>query len=240
MFYFKVYRQETLNTWATSENYQLQIEKTIEKEIAQINHKITELREKRTDLEKQIEQETLTKGLLYEKGKTLEAAVIEALQTLGFEAGGYRDEESEFDIIFESDEGRFLGEAEGKDSSAINIEKLQQLERNIQEDFAKEHGTDYAKGVLFGNPHRLTEPRKRTTLFTAKALSAARRSGFALVHTADLFPIVQYLKNTKNASFARKVRQCFAATSGEIINFPSIPVKAKKKSTKPKILDDKK
>jgi hypothetical protein len=226
-------------TWATSKNYQLHIEKTIGKEIDQINHEIANLRDKRTDLEKQLDQQTLAKGLLYEKGKTLEAAVIEALQTFGFKAGGYRDDESEFDIIFESEEGRFLGEAEGKDSSAINIEKIQQLERNIQEDFAKEHVTEYAKGVLFGNPHRLTEPSQRTNLFTAKALSTAQRSGFALVHTADLFPIIQYLKNRKNAAFARKVRQCFAATIGEIIKFPVIPLKARNKTTDPENSPDK-
>lgn len=227
-------------SWVTSEDYKLQIEKTIEKKIAQVNHEIAELRDQRIALEKQLDQQTLTKGLLYEKGKTLEAAVIEALQMFGFKAGGYRDDESEFDIIFESDEGRFLGEAEGKDSSAINIEKLQQLERNVQEDFAKEHVTEYAKGVLFGNPHRLTEPGKRTILFTAKAISAAQRSGFALAHTPDLFPIVQYLKKSKDATFARKVRRCFATSSGEIVKFPAMPVKAKKKSTKPKNSPDKK
>lgn len=227
-------------SWATSENYQLQIEKTIGKAIAHVQNEINQLSDKLIELEKQLDQQTLAKGLLYEKGKTLEAAIIETLQTFGFKAGGYRDDESEFDIIFESDEGRFLGEAEGKDSSAINIEKIQQLERNIQEDFAKEHVTNYAKGVLFGNPHRLTEPSKRTTLFTAKAFSAAKRSGFALVHTADLFPIVQYLKKRKNAAYARKVRQCFATTSGTIIKFPAIPVKAKKKSTEPENSPDKK
>lgn len=227
-------------SWATSKDYQLQIEKIVEKEITQVNQQITQLRDKRVELEKKLDQQTLTKGLLYEKGKPLEAAVIEALQTLGFKAAGYCDDESEFDIIFESAEGRFLGEAEGKDSSAINIEKFQQLERNVQEDFAKDHVTEFAKGVLFGNPHRLTKPSKRTTLFTAKALSAAQRSGFALVHTAGLFPIVQYLKKKKDAPFARKVRQCFATSSGEIVKFPDIPVKGEKKSTEQKNSPDKK
>ena len=227
-------------SWVTSENYQLQIEKTIEKKTAQINHEIAELRDQRIALNKQLDQQTLTKGLLYEKGKPLEAAVIEALQTFGFKAEGYHDNESEFDVIFESDEGRFIGEAEGKDSSAINIKKLQQLERNIQEDFVKEHVTEHAKGVLFGNPHRLTEPGKRTTLFTTKAFSSAQRSSFALVHTPDLFPLVQYLKKNRNATFARKVRRCFATSPGKIVKFPAIPVKAKKKGSKPKNSPNKK
>ncbi len=105
----------------------------------------------------------------------------------------------------------------------MNIEKLQQLERNIQEDFAREGVEDYAKGVLFGNPNRLVEPSKRETFFTKKAFSAARRLGFALIHTPDLFPIVKYLKENENDAYALEVRKCFASTSGEIIEFPPIP-----------------
>jgi hypothetical protein len=160
---------------------------------------------------------------LYETGKILESAIIDALQTLGFTASNYTDAESEFDIVFESKEGRFLGEVEGRDNSPITIDKLQQLERNIQEDFGKSHVNDYAKGVLFGNPHRLTRPSERTDLFTDKAISAAKRSKFALVHAADLFPIIQYLKAMSDKEYAKAVRLRFANTKGEIVKFPPIP-----------------
>jgi len=122
---------------------------------------------------------------------------------------------------------------EGKDSSAINISKLQQLERNIQEDFSKDHVEEYAKGILFGNPSRLTIPQERGTLFTTKAISAAKRSGFALVHTPDLFRIVQYLKTKKDTAYSKKIRMCFAKTKGEVILFPPLPKSKSEPSTEP-------
>jgi hypothetical protein len=227
--------------WVSNDKFILKVEKDIDGKIEAINSKLSKLSEQRINYQKKLEIEKLPKCLLYETGKALEAAVIDALHTIGFKADKYKDEESEFDILFESEEGRFLGEVEGKDNSAININKLQQLERNIQEDFSKEHVDAYAKGVLFGNPNRLTEPKKRDTLFTKKALSAAKRSGFALVHTPDLFPIVQYLKEKKNKTFSKKVRKRFAKVSGDIISFPAVPRSQKVKSTEPTAaLDDKK
>ena len=62
--------------------------------------------------------------------------------------------------------------------------------------------------------------------------SVAKRSGFALVHTSDLFPIVQYLKHKKDAAFSKKVRSCFQNVTRKIIVFPSIPKIKKKAITK--------
>lgn len=209
--------------WVQQDAFQLKAECDLASEISEIHKRIKRLSAERVKLEFYLEAASLPKALLYEKGKALELSVIDALKTIGFSASNYSDGELEFDILFESDEGRFLGEAEGKDHAAINIEKLQQLERNIQEDFTREGVEVYAKGVLFGNPHRLVEPSKKETLFTKKALSAAKRSGFALVHTADLFPIVKYLKEKEDPAYAQEIRRCLASTSGEIVRFPPVP-----------------
>ena len=149
--------------------------------------------------------------------------MIDALITLEFEAESYTDDSSEFDVVFTASEGRFLGEVEGRNNAPININKLQQLERNIQEDFARPDVNAYAKGVLFGNPHRLTEPSERGVLFTDKAIEAAKRTGIALVHTPDMFPIVQYLKKRKNSSLAKRARQAILDARGEQVKFPSLP-----------------
>jgi hypothetical protein len=61
---------------------------------------------------------------VYEKGALLEQAILQALRLIGFEAEQYRESDSEFDVVFVSPEGRCLGEAEGKDNRAINIDKL--------------------------------------------------------------------------------------------------------------------
>ncbi|MCK4627990.1 MAG: hypothetical protein KAT56_03240, partial [Sedimentisphaerales bacterium] len=138
--------------WTAAPIYNLLAEIQINKQLKSVEKEIVRLREERDGLIADLYASQLPKALLYAKGKLLEFAIIDALETLGFTAEGYADGESEFDIVFKSIEGRFLGEAEGKDNDAINIHKMQQLERNIQEDYARDGITEYAKGVLFGNP----------------------------------------------------------------------------------------
>jgi hypothetical protein len=221
--------------WAKSETYSLSTEIKIGKRIAEIDDRMRGLSEERRECEARKELESMPKALLYETGKPLEAAIIDALRTFGFEADHYVDEDSEFDVLFESAEGRFLGEAEGKDSSAVNIDKIQQLERNLQEDFSKDGVDEFAKGILFGNPHRLTSPDSRGELFTKKAIAAAERTGIGLVHTPDLFPLVKYLKTKNNAKFKKSIRKAFSEASGKIISFSEVPnkVRAKKSAEQP-------
>ncbi len=142
---------------------------------------------------------------------------------MGFVANSYRDDESEFDIVFESPEGRFLGEAEGKDKRAINIDKFSQLERNLQEDFSRKEVDDYAKGVLFGNAFRLTPLEERGEAFTTKCLTAAKRLKVALVRTQDLFGPARYLQSCSNPEYAEACRKVLAQTEGELVRFPEPP-----------------
>ena len=93
------------------------------------------------------------RGLLFEKGKPLEEAIIEGLRKLGFTAEPFKDDGSEFDVVFESPEGRLIDEAEGKDNKAVNVDKLRQLQMNIHEDLLRDSVAEPAKPVLFGNAH---------------------------------------------------------------------------------------
>ena len=210
--------------WLSEEQFQLDAELGFLNDIIKLEDQILKIKIKIDSKKEILQKSQLPKKLLYENGKSLEEAIIDALETIGFKAENYDDGESEFDIVFESKEGRFIGEAEGKDNSAININKLQQLERNIQEDFCKEHVNDFAKGVLFGNPQRLTHPQNRNDFFTTKALSAAKRTGIALVNTHELFSVVKYMKMSKNKAYAKQVRECFKKVHGEVVIFPKIPV----------------
>ena len=166
----------------------------------------------------------LLRYLLYEKGKPLEVAILVALSYLGFRTESFRDAESEFDAIFVGPEGRFLGEAEGKDNKPINIDKLGQLERNIQEDFAKEGTAEYAQGVLFGNAYRLEPPNKRGAFFTAKCVAGARRAGISLIRTPDLFEVARYLKENDNKFYAEQCRKAILDGKGRSVEFPAPPV----------------
>lgn len=174
-------------------------------------------------LDGQLNDATELRALLYESGKPLETAILMALVHLGFAAEAYRDAESEFDAVFSSGEGRFLGEAEGRDAKAINIDKMTQLERNLQEDFAREGVTEYAKGVLFGNALRLEPPPKRGPFFTDKCISAAKRLRVALVRTPDLFFAARHLSEHDDPAHAKACREAMFASEGNLVVFPPPP-----------------
>lgn len=209
--------------WATAPEYSLPVEQSIQKEIAKVDAEMAGLAKRRELFQAQVEQAAELRGLLYETGNLLEAAVLKSLRLLGFVASSHRDAESEFDAVFTSPEGRFLGEVEGKDNKAVNIDKMSQLERNLQEDFAKDGVTKFAKGVLFGNAYRLDSPSKRAVGFTDKGLTAATRLGVALVQTADLFEPSRYLSNHTDDEYSASCRQAIFAAHGTVVVFPKPP-----------------
>ena len=223
----KVLRSSTTRTpqpeWCQSEMYILEGEKRLHCLIAEIEEKTLKLKEERDACNQDLEKQTLPRALLYETGKILESAVIDAMETFGFKAKRYRNNELDFDIVFESAEGRCLGEVEGKDNKPINIDKQQQLMRHINEDQGRPEITEPAKGVLFGNPDRLTKPNNREQPFTERVHSSAKQFRTALVHTPDMFLLVKYLKCNSDSSLAKLIRETIVETEGEIVKFPVVP-----------------
>ncbi|HEX8190986.1 MAG TPA: hypothetical protein VF586_21685, partial [Pyrinomonadaceae bacterium] len=209
--------------WVQNEAFRLAGEGEAEGRISELEERISNLREELAEERAGLEEMQKPKRLLYEKGAELEDALVDALLTLGFEAGNYRAGDSEFDVVFESAEGRCLGEAEGKDDKAVSVDKLRQLEMNIQEDFNREGVSDYAKPVLFGNGFRLKPPDARATEFTEKCLTGARRSRAALVRTSDLYPVVAYLKEHDDPVYAKACREAIFNAEGAVVRFPVTP-----------------
>ena len=162
------------------------------------------------------------RALLYEKGGVLEQAIVSALTILGFTAAPYKDNHSEFDVVFEAPEGRFLGEAEGKDTKAINVDKLRQLAMNIHEDLQRDDVLAPAKPVLFGNGYRLALPSDRAAQFTEKCVLAASSSGTALVPTTELFRVAKYVGEAADSTFASACRRAILGASG-IVALPPTP-----------------
>ena len=191
--------------------------------IVEVSEQVNELQKRRAELEEQLNEAGAIRALLYEQGGPLERAVRNALTMLGFSVSTFAEGDSEFDVIFESEEGRLLGEVEGKDSRAVNIEKFSQLERNLQEDFARDGVTEYAKGVLFGNSERFKPLPARGEAFTAKCFTAAKRVHVALVRTADLFESVRYLRSHPDPGYAKECRLSILKADGELVVFPTPP-----------------
>jgi len=212
--------------WSNDSSYRLAKESELELAISECFSKISDLQTEKAAIESELIEAGKLRRLLFEHGKPLEAAILEALKLMGFDAQQFDDGESEFDAVFVSPEGRCIGEAEGKDNRAINIVKFSQLERNLQEDFARDDVSEYAKGVLFGNAFRLTQVENRNEpFFTQKCLSAAQRVKAALIRTPDLFGPAKYLKeNPGDTDYAKECRVAIFNCEGEIVVFPEAPI----------------
>jgi hypothetical protein len=208
-------------SWASGDIYRLSKEKALSEKLLVLETRIEEVQREKESLLGLLQDAGRLRGLLYEKGKPLEVAILDALLVLGFEVQQYDDGKSEFDVVFESKEGRLIGEAEGKDNKAINVEKLRQLALNVYEDLEREEIKKPAKSVLFGNPYRLQSLEERVAPFTDKCVSAATTSSTALVFTPDLFEVAKYLSDKKDARFAVKCRKALLDTVGRVV-FPAI------------------
>ncbi len=211
-------------SWAAKSTYSLSTERGFRIELLEAERKLEEAQKLKEELLEKLKSAGRLRGLLFEKGKPLESSIIDALQLMGFNATSYKDATSEFDVVFNSAEGRLIGEAEGKDNKAINIDKLRQLSMNIHEDLQREEVATPAKGVLFGNGYRLQPIADRETAFTAKCISAALTSSTALVATADLFMAAQYLAEQQDEVFSMQCRQAILTAVG-LTKFPEIPIR---------------
>jgi hypothetical protein len=210
--------------WASETDYQLAQEQILQNDVEKKTKEIEKLILQKNDLLTKIDEEIKLRDLLFEKGKVLENAITTALQILGYKAENYDDGNLELDHVITSPEGdRFIGEAEGKDTSAINIDKFRQLVVNIQEDLQRDGIENPAIGILFGNGFRLTKPSDRTEQFTTKCVTTAKLSNCSLVRTTDLFRAAKYIKESNDNVFAKSCRDVIKNSVGKIVDFPTIP-----------------
>ena len=212
--------------WVSEDQFHMPHESLLKLQIHKISRKLASLEKARSELQQDLITVGWPRNLLFEKGKLLQDSILASLKLMGFEANSFDNGESEFDAVFSGPEGRFIGEAEGRDSKAINVTKFSQLERNIHEDFSRDDVNKIAKGVLFGNGYRLITPEKRPSIFTEKCLIAAERTGIALVRTSDLFEPTRYLsEHPDDHGFAEACRKSIANTGGRLVEFPTPPIK---------------
>ncbi len=210
--------------WLNEQEFELTEERHLSMEIEKKAQQIDTLIAQKNELGKKFDESGRLKDLLFEKGKILEVAIIAALEILGYKAENYNDGDLELDQVIFSPEGdRFIGEAEGKDSSAVNIDKFRQLTFNIQEDLQRKEVDNQAIGILFGNGYRLIKPSERYEQFTAKCISAAKSNSCILVRTNDLFKVAKYIKESSNKDFAKNCRDAIKNSTGKICIFPDIP-----------------
>ena len=210
-------------SWSTDANFALPAELELRARLLEVENELEKIQKGKEEVQKQLAEAGALRALLYEKGKPLEIAIINALTMLGFDAKPFRQDASEFDVVFESLEGRLIGEAEGKDGKAINVDKLRQLSMNLHEDLQREDVNSPAKGILLGNPFRLAPLVDRTEApFTEKCVLAAKSNGTALLTTSQLFTAVQYISGSRDEEYAARCRQALVDGVGLVI-LPSPP-----------------
>lgn len=188
--------------WCNDMQYFLPEEKNLENEIKKLNNRINVLNKEVNELILQKTKFTDFRKLLYEKGKQLEIVVRRAFDVIGFNVSRFEKEDMEHDIILESEEGRIIGEIEGKDDDAIHINKLDQLSRVIDEDF-KNKGL-YPEGILVGNAYRFKRPKERKKYFHDKVRISAKRKSIGLISTVELFNAVKKILSSPNDSKIKK------------------------------------
>ncbi len=208
--------------WASDRQFTLPSESALRVDLLEAEREVERAQKHKEKLSEDLVAAGAYRSLLFEKGKPLEVVIIEALRLFGFMAEPFKDSDSEFDVVFESAEGRLIGEAEGKDNKAINIDKLRQLSMNIHEDLQRDTVAAPAKAVLFGNGFRLQALHERGDPFTEKCQSAAATSSTALVFTPDLFAPVRHLLATSDAAYATACRVAILRTTGRV-SFPTPP-----------------
>jgi hypothetical protein len=203
--------------WTDQPQYALGTESALRVQLLHAEQAVEEAQRRKEQIMAELTDAGAYRRLLFEKGKPLENVIIDTLRRFGFAAEAFKNSDSEFDVVFESEEGQFIGEAEGKDSEAVNIKKLRQLSMNIHEDLQRENVTVPAKPVLFGNGYRLLPLSERADPFTEKCRSAAASASTALVFTPDLFPPAQYLLSNPDAEYAKACRQALLSATGRVI-----------------------
>ena len=215
--------------WLVGAEFSTKKARSLERTIKMNEGEVEKIQSKNEELQEELDEENIIKGLLFETGKPLENAVTQALEILGYKVKPYNDGTLEIDQMIESPDGqRFIGECEGKDSKKdVGVTKLSQLLKNIALDLEREEGT--ACGILFGNAQRKEEPAKRSAGFTQNCEQSAKTKRIALVRTMDLFAVVKYLQDNDDEEFKKKCRDAIYercdenGDGGGIVEFPSPP-----------------
>jgi hypothetical protein len=211
--------------WAAAPEYSFTTESDLRASLLDAERRVEKAQLEKEALLDSVKSAGRLRALLYEKGKLLELVIIEALRILGFSAAPFKEGLSEFDVVFECPEGRLVGEAEGKDTKAINVDKLRQLAMNLHEDLQRDEVSSPAKAVLFGNGFRLSPPAGRSPAFTEKCISAARSSNTALVSTSDLFTVTRLLLESADPEYSYACRRAILEGVGPV-TFPDRPDRA--------------
>ena len=89
-------------SWALNSLYSMPVEKSLRGELLDAEREVEEAQRRKEAVVEKLRNAGRLRALLYENGKALERAIIEALAAMGFRTSQYKQGESEFDVVFEA------------------------------------------------------------------------------------------------------------------------------------------
>lgn len=170
------------------DGYKLPIE-TLLKKRETLRKEIQNLYGELDKTQKQINELTIFKRLLYETGFPLENIINKSFEFIGIPISEPKYSKADHSIEFGN--VVFLLEAKGK-KDAIDIKDLRQLTSYIDEWYYEKKPSDHdCEGILVGNPWREVNPKERNQIFfTHDAVNQAKRRQVVLITTLFLFDLV--------------------------------------------------
>jgi hypothetical protein len=181
----------------------------LERKNEQIEAEAERLRRKRADL-------LNYRVLLYGYGKSaLEPAVRSAFRLLDFQVPDPDQYEGEWDVELHEPCSTVTAvcEVEGTEG-VVDVDKYRQLLDYVQAEALEDR--DH-KGILVGNGYRLSPPeaQERQSQFSAHALRGAKKNGFCLLPTTELFKAVcAVLDGTQDEGQKIRIRDSIFSTVG--------------------------
>lgn len=191
----------------------------LDKKINEVDKKILEFESQKSEIEEERSNLNDYKSLLYEQGHVLEKKVVDALRLMGFKADTVPGENTDFDVVLESEEGRAIAEVEGRDDGAIHKGKIDQLLSALNQD--AEQRDFFAKGILIGNHYRLKALDQREEPFTKTVISLARQYHYALITTVELYnATIYFLQHPEDEDCKKACRKVIFEADGSVVKFP--------------------
>jgi hypothetical protein len=171
------------------DKYTLPNETINAEKIMEIEKEINKLCVEKRKMEEEQINISKFKGLLYEKGKrALEPLVREAFRLIGFKVLEPKEYDEDYDLYIKEDQITIIGEIEGTDNSAIDVNKYRQLLDYVEHESLK--GIN-CKGILIGNAFINKDPAERENQFSSHAIKGCERQKFCMITTHQIFEIVK-------------------------------------------------
>jgi len=185
-------------------------EDTLKQKIERKSVKIRNLMKEITGLEKQKEELTQFKQLLYETGDPLEN-----ICKLTFSQLGCKIDDSVEDFILIAADKEAIVEVKGRERSVLREDGAMLAQNRSNYAIQKDKGIREIKAILLGNPWRLVLPieeRAKKELFSTHLVGDANVEEMALVTTVELFKA--YCEFLKGKISSEEIMNCLFSGSG--------------------------